>query len=99
MKGISKISSRIYPVRIVWVWGMVLMGILLYTMMWFIFGRVVFEVILAMEGAFNFSISPIDNIANLLKYVIAWHPLFAIFGWFLWGYLNSMRREVREYEV
>lgn len=90
--------NRLFPVRIAWTWAMVLIGIVLYSMMWFVFGRVAFEVITAMEASYTFP-SPAQDIVTLLKYIIAWHPLLAIFGWLLWGYINSSRRSVREYEV
>jgi hypothetical protein len=77
---------------------MVFIGIVLYAMMWFVFGRVIYEVITAMEASYTFP-SPAASVVTVIKYVVAWHPILALFGWIIWGYINSSRRSVREYEV
>lgn len=89
--------SNVFPVRIAWVWAMVFLAIIVYASVWFMFGYMVMEIISAIEASYTFT-SPLAETVTLLKYVIAWHPIIAMFGWILWGFLNSMRRDVRTYE-
>lgn len=95
--SLAEIRSRL-PVRVAWVWSVVLIGLVIYAMMYFTFGRVAMEVILSIEASYTFP-EPAASVVTVLKYVIALHPLFAMFGWLLWGYIQSSRRSVREYEV
>src|SRR3989337_1739673 len=89
---IDDIRSRLKfnKVQIAYVWAMVFMGICIYAMFWFIFGMMLYNVIGSIESAYVFQ-SPADNTVTLIKNVIAWHPIIAMFGWLLWGILNSMR--------
>jgi len=67
------------------------MAMILYSLIYFVFGRVIWEVILSMEAVFTYP-EPMASSLNILKYVIALHPIFAIFGWLLYGFINSQRR-------
>ena len=99
-KVVDDIRSRLTftKIQIAYVWAMVFMGIVIYSMFWFIFGMMLYNVTAAIESAYTFQ-SPADNTVTLIKNVIAWHPIIAMFGWLLWGILNSMRRDVRTYET
>lgn len=89
-------GSRIYITRIAWVWGMVFIGLVVYAMVWFMLGSMVMQVIDAVEAGYTFVGSAAD-VVTVIKTVIAFHPLLAMFGWLLWGYINSTRRDPRAY--
>jgi hypothetical protein len=59
-------------------------------------GRGIIAVILAVEESYTF-VSPWDATVVLIKNVIAYHPIIAMVGWLIWGFLNSARREPRAY--
>lgn len=86
------------PIRIVWVWTMVFLGIVLYAIAWFTLGTAAMAVISAIEGSYTFA-APWSSVVDQIKKVILWHPIFAMIGWLLWGFLNSMKREVRTWQV
>lgn len=97
MKLRSTYSAKGFPpLRVAWVWSMVFIGIILYAMTWFMFGRIAMEVITAIESTYTF-LPPWDSAVAVLKAVIAYHPIIAMIGWIIWGFLNSARREPRAY--
>lgn len=82
---------------IVWVWAVVLMALVVYSIAWFTLGWAAMEVIDAVEASYTFE-EPAANTVTLMKTVIAWHPIIVVFGWILYGYVNSQRRDPRIYE-
>jgi len=84
--------------NIVMVWSMVFIGLIIYALIWFTFGAVAMTYIDAISDNFTFD-PPWDNVVTLSRNVILWHPVISMFGWILWGFLNSMRRDVRTWEV
>lgn len=95
---ISNVKSHFPRTRIVFTWGLVFIGICIYSMFWFIFGWTTMVIIDAVEAAYTFE-EPLSLVIPLVKNVVAWHPLIAMFGWLLYGYLDSMRRERRDYPI
>jgi len=91
-------SSSLFPVKIVYVWTMVFIAIVLYAFMWYINSWWIWKVIEAVESTFTFP-APLDSVTDVIKYVLYLHPLFAMAGWLLWGIRNSMKRDVRAYEM
>lgn len=87
-----------FPVRVVMVWVMVFIAIVVYAMAWFTIGSVAMTFINACLNSFDFG-SPWTAVVELIKNIILWHPIISLFGWILWGFLNSMRRDVRTWEV
>lgn len=79
------------------VWSIVFIGIVLYSFAWFVFGRMLMTLIGSIEASYSFP-EPSNNTVEVIKYVIAWHPLVAMFGWILYGLLNSMKRDRVTYE-
>jgi len=88
----------IFPVKIVMVWSLVFIGIIIYSLVWFVFGAVAMTYIEAISDSFSFD-APWSSVITLVTNVILWHPVIAMFGWILWGFLNSMRRDVRTWEA
>lgn len=93
----DKPSLRPIRTNVVFVWGLVFLGMALYAMVWFIMGLVLFPVIDGIEAAYTFP-TPFDQVVAMLKQVFYWHPILAMFGWLLWGYMNSARRDVQTWE-
>jgi len=90
----------LYPsfVNIAYVWSIVFIAIVLYALVWFVCGYFIMEFIEAIEAAYTFQ-PPLDSTVDIVKSVVAWHPIIALFGWILWGFLNSLRRDVKSFEM
>ena len=98
-------KARIGNVRvnnITFVWAMVFLGIVIYAVAWFALGLASMMIIDALVAAFSGMLtlsSDALQVISLLRWVILLHPIFAMFGWLLWGFLNSAKRDVSRYEV
>ena len=80
------------------VWVVVLIGIIVYCMAWYAMGYAALEIISAVEA--SVTVEPQwDSVITLLKAAVAWHPIISLAGWLAWGFVCSMRRDVRTYEV
>lgn len=75
---------------VVWVWVVILVGLFIYSLVWFATGFAVMEVADNVESQHTFE-APASYAADFIKTVFQWHPLLFIFGMLLWGYVNSQR--------
>jgi hypothetical protein len=82
----------------VFVWVFVLLAIVTYAFAYYTIGSVALIFIDAVTNSINFP-APWDSILIIMKNVVYYHPLIALFGWILWGILNSMKRDVRTWEM
>ena len=87
-----------FPSRIIMVWAFVMLGVVVYSIGWFALSPVVTSVLDAFDEAYEFT-GVQEVTLDLIVQVIYWNPLIAVFGWLLWGFLNSARRDVRTWEV
>ncbi len=96
----GKINFRgsFIPVRIVFVWATVFAGIVVYAMAWFILGSAAMSYIDAVTEQFTFG-DQWNNIVDTIKQVILWHPIISLAGWILYGFINSMKRDVDTWRV
>lgn len=85
-------------VKIVMVWTMVLLGMVIYALAWFVFGAVAMTFIDAIDNAFTFD-APWDNVVDFVKTIVYWHPVLSLLGWLLWGYANSLKRDIDTWRV
>jgi len=100
MEGsLRKGSSILFPARIAYVWAVVFVAIVFYSFAWFVNITWVWQVITALDPYISNLPAPLDSVVTVIKYVLALHPLFALLGWLFWGFINSMRRDVRIWEV
>lgn len=83
--------------QLAYIWVMVLIAIIFYSIAWYAFGGVGLMVIAALENSFNLA-APFDTISTFCKNVIYWHPVISLLGWLLWGFYNSIRRDTTFYE-
>lgn len=86
------------PVRIVYVWSLVFLGMVLYTFTWFTMGTLVMTVIDAITASFHFA-APWDTIVESIRNCFLIHPIIALIGWFIYGILNSAKRDVDTWRV
>jgi len=86
------------PIRLTYVWGCVLVAIIIYALIWYTFGTLIMTYIKAVEGVAGFTGLTAD-VSTIIKTVIAWHPFLALMGWLVWGFLNSLRKGKLEYEM
>ena len=80
--------------RIIFTWSLVLLGLLVYMVCWFVMSLIFMPILDVFTTAYAIS-APWDSIVTLLRNVFLWHPLFAIFGWILYGILNSSRKDIQ----
>jgi len=97
-QNIYWVRNRLFSRQIAYVWALVFIGIVVYAFVWFSQIWWLWLFIEAFEDAVTLDPAA-QSVVEILKAVIAYHPLIAVFGWLLWGFLNSMRRDVRTYEV
>jgi hypothetical protein len=83
---------------VIWIWAICLLAIVLYSICWFSLGWPLYMVIDTVEASYTFP-AQATNTINLMRLVIAWHPIFFIFGMLLWAFVNSQRREEVTYPV
>lgn len=77
---------------IIWVWSVCFLAITVYSIAWFTLGYPTYEIIDAVEASYTFP-AVATNTINLMRLVIAWHPVIFILGMLLWAFINSQRRE------
>jgi len=83
--------------RIIWTWASVMLGLILYAFFWFITGLVLMPIIDIVVASYNFP-SSWTSVVTLIRNVILYHPIIAMFGFILWGILNSSRRDTPTWE-
>ena len=84
--------------QLAYIWVMVLLAIVFYAFAWYSFGGVALQVITALENALSLE-APFDTVSTFVKNVIYWHPVISLLGWLLWGFFNSLKRDVRYFET
>lgn len=85
-------------VNIVFVWALVFLSMVLYCMVWFSMGMVVMTFIDAIVATANFS-APWDTVVEFCRNCFLLHPIISLVGWFIYGILNSLRRDVETWRA
>lgn len=100
MSELKIVAPRQYNsfARIVYVWTLVFLGMVLYTFIWFSLGMVVMTFMDAIVAASNFA-APWDSVVDFCRTCFLIHPIISLLGWFLYGILNSMRRDVETWRA
>lgn len=81
------------PVRIVYVWALIFVAMLIYALAWFSMGLVIFPFVNAIRAAYDFG-TPWNTVADFIINCFLWHPIISLVGWFIYGILNSLKRDV-----
>ena len=84
--------------RVVYVWALVLTAMCVYAVVWFVNLFWLWEVFDAIESAYTFT-EPATTTITLIKTLVLYNPIIALFGWIIYGYVNSTRRDTRSYET
>lgn len=89
-------SSPMFPVRVVYTWALVLMGMVIYVFVWFSMGMVVmtFIDVMAASAAKMWNNAMWDQVVEFIRNCFLIHPIISLIGWFIYGIVNSMRRDV-----
>lgn len=82
---------------LIYVWVVCFFAIVIYSIAWFVLGWSAMMTIQAVEDAYTFT-GPAATTVDLVKTVIAWHPLIFIFGMIIWALVNSHKREYVSYQ-
>ena len=94
----DKIRLPMSRTNILMVWSMVAIALVIYSITWFALSPIVTLTLEALDDVYSFS-GLQETAFDLISQVIYWNPLIAVFGWLLWGFMNSGRRDVRTWEV
>jgi len=84
--------------RVLYVWFIVFLAMVIYAIAWFTCGLVVMPFIDAINSSYSFG-SEWDTIVDLVKTFFLYHPIIALIGWIIWGFLNSIKRDVEKWRV
>lgn len=82
---------------IVYVWVAALLLICMYSIAWFTLVLPAFTVMDSVETAREWTGSE-QQVFNLARLVLQWHPLIMIFGLTIWALVNSAKKEYQTYE-
>jgi len=89
MKLLTKFRSD--KRAVLWVWTVIIVGLFVYSLMWFTTGWAVMEVADNVEAEYTFT-GPAAFASTFIKTMFQWHPVLFLFGLILWGYVNSQRK-------
>ena len=76
---------------VLWVWTVILVGLFVYSLMWFTTGWAVMEVANNVEDEYAFT-GAAAFASTFIKTMFQYHPVLFLFGLILWGYVNSQRK-------
>lgn len=86
-------------IAIIFTWPVVFLALVLYAFAFYVNAFWLFELIDALTTASPALSGPeASAVLTVMRYCIRLHPLSAIVGWLLWGFLSSMRRDKLSYE-
>lgn len=80
-------------VRILYVWFLVFLAMGMYAIAWFSVSMMVMPFIDALTSSYSFS-DPWDTVVSTVRLLFLYHPIVALIGWILWGFINSVKRDV-----
>ena len=77
----------------IYAWVVVTVSIFAYSVIWFTAGWGVLEIMDTVET--NFDLGDGQKSFDLIGMVYAYHPFIVIFGFLLYGFASSVRKDVR----
>lgn len=90
-------SSPLFPHRVVYTWTLIALGMIIYVFVWFSMGLTVMMFIDAMAASVSFA-DPWNQVVEFIRNCFLIHPLIALVGWFIYGVVNSLRRDVETWK-
>lgn len=82
------------PVRILYVWALIFLAMALYTFTWFTLGLPLMYFIDAVRNTITFADPMWEGVVDFLLICFEIHPVVSLIGWFIYGILNSSKRDV-----
>lgn len=82
----------LFPSNIVYVWALCGLALLAYSVAWFANMYWVFEMFAAIRQNASFD-STTNKAIDLVLTLLYYNPIFALFGWIVYGYVNSSRKK------
>lgn len=85
-----------FPVKIVYVWAMIFLAMMVYTIAWFTAGLPLIYFIAACRTVMAAgSTDPMWlGVVDFITICFQIHPIISLIGWFVYGILNSSKRDV-----
>jgi hypothetical protein len=95
-KEIEPPKAPHFPVKILYVWAMIFLAMMLYTMAWFTAGLPLIYFIGAVRATITAASSdPMwIGVVDFITICFQIHPIISLIGWFIYGILNSAKRDV-----
>lgn len=88
-----------FPIRIIYVWAMIFIAMALYAFTWFIMGLPLITFIQAVRNVVSVHDAMWEQVVDSILFMFEIHPIIALVGWFLYGILNSAKRDVETWRV
>jgi hypothetical protein len=82
------------PVRILYVWSLVFLGMFLYAFVWFVLGLPLVYLIDAVRNSLTITDPMWNTVVDFIMLCFEIHPIISLVGWFIYGILNSAKRDV-----
>jgi hypothetical protein len=83
-----------FPVKIIYVWAMIFLAMVLYTFTWFTMGLPLMYFIEAVRNTMTTSDPMWEAVVDFILNCFLIHPIISLIGWFIYGILNSSKRDV-----
>ena len=95
-KEINPPKAPHFPVKIVHVWAMIFLAMTLYTFTWFTCGLPLIYFIGACRDVINAATTDTMwiGVVDFITICFQIHPIISLIGWFIYGILNSAKRDV-----
>lgn len=81
-------------VNILYVWALIFVGMVIYTITWFTLGLPLMYFIDAVRRSVTFSDPMWESVIDFITFSFEIHPIISLIGWFIYGILNSAKRDV-----
>jgi hypothetical protein len=82
------------PIRIIYLWAMIFIAMALYVVTWFTLGLPVVYFINAIRTTVTFTDPMWEGVVDFVLICFEIHPIISLIGWFIYGILNSSKRDV-----
>lgn len=85
-----------FPCRVVYVWTLIFLALIIYVFVWFSMGLVVmtFIDVMAASASSMWNNATWDTVVDFCRNCFLIHPIITLVGFFLYGIVNSLRRDV-----
>jgi hypothetical protein len=96
----GKISvPKFSKVNIIYVWALIFVAMALYAFTWFVMGLPLITFIQAAKGVLSIHDAMWEQVVDFILICFEIHPIIALVGWFIYGILNSAKRDVETWRV